>query len=173
MKDMAAPGSYRIRPIGPGDREALARFYARLSPDSLEARFHGAVSGIADGAARFFCGPDHEHREGIVAESTDPDGRSRIVGHLCLEPDRPGEAEMAIAISDVWQHHGVGRAMLARAIAWARDHGVAELHASIRPSNSAMIGLVRSMGLPVDIDGSDLGVVDVIIDLGAPLPHAA
>ena len=34
---------------------------------------------------------------------------------------------MAIAIADGWQHHGLGRAMLARAIAWARDHGVAEL----------------------------------------------
>src|SRR6185369_17993181 len=58
------PGACRIRPIAPGDREALARFYGDLSFDSRESRFHGASPGIGDGMARFFCGPDHEHREG-------------------------------------------------------------------------------------------------------------
>ena len=69
-------GTCRIRPIAPGDREELARFYADLSLDSLEARFHGASRGIGDGMARFFCGPDHEHREGLVAECTDAVGRT-------------------------------------------------------------------------------------------------
>ena len=32
-----------IRPIVPDDRAGLARFYAGLSPESLEARFHGAA----------------------------------------------------------------------------------------------------------------------------------
>ena len=49
-------------------------FYAGLSPDSRAARFHGATPTIPDATARFFCGPDHQHREGIVAESFDPSG---------------------------------------------------------------------------------------------------
>ena len=151
----------------------LARFYADLSFDSLEARFHGASRGIGDGTARFFCGPDHEHREGLVAECTDADGRTRIVGHVCLEPIHQGEAEMAIAIADGWQHHGLGRAMLARSIAWARGHGVTELSASIRSSNGAMIGLIRSLGLPVTFVNRDGGVVEAIVDLRVPIPHAA
>jgi hypothetical protein len=63
--------------------------------------------------------------------------------------------------------------MLARAITWARDHGVTTLSASIRSSNGAMIGLVRSTGLPVTVDDGDGGVLDAIIDLAVPLPHAA
>ena len=170
----AAPKSLcRIRPIAPGDRDGLTRFYAALSPDSLEARFHGATPGIGDRTARFFCGPDHEHREGLVAESVDEDGTPVIVGHVCLEPIRPGRAEMAIAVADRWQRQGLGRAMLSRAIAWAKDHGVTELGASIRGSNGAMLGLVRSTGMPVTVDDGDGGVLDAIIDLGAPLPHAA
>jgi GNAT superfamily N-acetyltransferase len=164
---------WRIRPIAPGDRDGLRGFYADLSPDSLEARFHGATPGIGDGTARFFCGPDHEHREGFVAEIADADGQSVIVGHACLEPISARQAEMAIAVADRWQHHGLGRAMLSRAITWARDHGLTELSASIRSSNGAMIGLVRSMGMPVTVDDGDGGVIDAIIELGVPLPHAA
>jgi acetyltransferase len=170
---MSLPGTCRIRPIAPGDREELARFYAALSFDSLEARFHGASPGIGDGMARFFCGPDHEHREGLVAECTDAVGRTRIVGHVCLEPIHQGEAEMAIAISDGWQHHGLGRAMLARSIAWARGHGVTELNASIRTSNGAMIGLIRSPGLPVTFVSRDGGVAEATVDLRGPVPNAA
>ena len=80
---------------------------------------------------------------------------------------------MAIAIADGWQHHGLGRAMLAQAIAWARDHGVAELSASIRWSNGAMIGLIRSLGCPSPSPTGDGGVVDAIVDLRGPMPNAA
>jgi GNAT superfamily N-acetyltransferase len=165
--------TYRIRPIAPGDRDGLARFYAGLSADSLEARFHGATPGIGDGTARFFCGPDHVHREGLIAESVDEHDEPIIVGHVCLEPIRPGALEMAIAVADRWQHHGLGRAMLARAVSWAKDHGVTELGASVRSSNGAMIGLIRSTGLPVTVDDGDGGVVNAVVDVGLPLPHAA
>ena len=165
--------SCRIRPIAPSDRDGLTRFYAELSRDSLEARFHGASRGIGDDTAHTFCGPDHEHREGLVAECTDGDDRRTIVGHVCLEPIRTGEVEMAIAIADCWQHHGLGHAMLEQAIAWAHDHGVAELSASIRWSNGAMTGLVRSLSLPVTFVDGEGGVMDTIIDVRVPMPHAA
>ena len=173
MTSSSLAGPVRIRPIGPDDRDGLTRFYGSLSADSMEARFHGAMPGIGDGTARFFCGPDHEHREGLVAEVADAEGRPAIVGHVCLEPTRTGGAEMAIAIADGWQHHGLGRAMLGRAIAWARGHGVAQLRASVRMSNGAMIGLIRSLGLRVAFDGGDAGVIDAVIDLELPLPDVA
>lgn len=165
--------SFQVRPIAPGDRDALARFYRDLSEDSLEARFLGAAPGIADSTARFFCGPDHEHREGIVAEAVGADGRRTVIGHLCLEPIDPGNAEMAIVVADAWQHRGIGRALLARAIGWAHIHDIAQLSASMRCSNVAVIGLIRSMGLPVSIDAGDGGVVDARMDLRETLPSAA
>lgn len=173
MSAIPSPQSCRIRPIAPSDSDGLTRFYADLSRDSLEARFHGATRGIGDDTAHAFCGPDHEHREGLVAECTDVDGRRTIVGHVCLEPIRTGEAEIAIAIADVWQHHGLGHAMLDRAIAWAHGHGVAKLSASIRWSNGDMTALVRSLNLPVTFVDGDGGVMDAIIDVRMPMPHAA
>lgn len=156
--------SVRIRSIGPADRDALATFYGSLSEESLEARFGGATSRIGNSAARFFCGPDHLHREGIVAETVDASGRPVIIGHLCLEPIGPDMAEMAIAVADAWQRHGVGRAMLDEAVAWGRRHGIARLSAFMRSSNSAILGLVRSIGYPVTFGTADAGTIEVLID---------
>ena len=161
-----------FRPIGPGDRDGLARFYASLSPESRETRFHGAAPTIGGGAAAFFCGSDHVRREGIVAEAVGPSG-PEIVGHLLLEPAGPGTVEMAIAVADGWQRRGVGRAMLLQAIDWARHHGVERLTASMQLTNVAVIGLVRSLGLPVRFGVAEAGVIDATLDLGAALPHAA
>ena len=36
-----------------------------------------------------------------------------------------------------------------------------------------MIGLIRSLGLPVTIVNRDGGVVEAIVDLRVPMPHAA
>jgi acetyltransferase len=166
MKPVAIPpDAVTIRAITPDDRTELARFYAALSADTLNARFHGATRGIEDRVARFFCGPDHEHREGLVAELAVAPDEPRIIGHLCLEPTGSGEVEMAIAVADAWQGQGVGRALLTQSIAWAQVHAVERLRASMLWSNAAILGLLRSVDRPVTLrsaaDGDLEGVIDV------------
>jgi acetyltransferase len=173
VRTLGAPGTVRIRPIAPGDRDVVRRFYGDLSADSLEARFLGATPGIAEATARFFCGPDHEHREGLVAEALDDSRTSTIVGHLCLEPSPDGRVEMAIAVADAWQRRGIGRELLLTAIDWAGAHGICALDASTRWSNTAILGLVRSIGLPVRFGPVDGGIIDLTIDLGAARRSAA
>ena len=170
----AIPATVTIRPIEPGDRVALTRFYETLSTDSLSDRFHGASRGIADKAAGRFCGPDHEHREGIVAILPgDGDGAVRIVGHLCVEPSAPGEVEMAVAVADDFQRRGIGRALLAGAIRWAHDHGIRRLRASMRWSNGAIISLVRSSGHAVTWSTPRDGDLEAVLDVEASMPTAA
>lgn len=166
------PGAYLVRAIAPGDEVALAAFYAELSADSREARFHGAAS-IGGRSAHAFCVAEDEGRHGVVAEALDRDGRWVIVGHLCLEPLGDGTAELAIAVADAWQHHGIGRALLREALAWARRHDLRALLASVRWSNGPMLRMLRDTGRPVTYAGEDGGVVDVVLGLAGPLPHAA
>ncbi len=168
------PATITIRPIGPDDRAALGRFYESLSPDSLNHRFHGGCHGIGDRAAGLFCGPDHEHREGLVAV-VDTHGTSapRIIGHLCLEPSEPGELEMAIAVADDFQRQGIGRALLAASVVWARGHGIAHLRASMRCGNGAIISLVRSAGAPVTWRTPPGGGLEAVLDVEAATPTAA
>ena len=174
MTDRSIPAAITIRPIASGDRQELERFYAALSPDSLDARFHGATRGIDDREARMFCGPDHLHREGLVAVERHGTDRERIIGHLCLEPiGDTCELEMAIAVADEWQHHGIGKSLLAAAMRWATVHSVERLHAAIRWSNPAILGLLRSVGRPIHVRTVDDGDLDAVIDLGHGLPAAA
>jgi acetyltransferase len=166
-----------IRAIVPDDCQELARFYERLSTDSLELRFHGGSPRLSAGAARFFCGPDHAAREGLVAEVLEDDGSTTIVGHLCLEPlgpVRPGVAEVAVAVADEWQRCGIGRALIAAAVEWAANHGIDRLEASLLWGNAAMLGLIRSIGYPVSYGAPDAGTIEATVDIrAAAAPHAA
>jgi GNAT superfamily N-acetyltransferase len=163
----------RIRPIRAGDRAELSAFYSRLSPESRFARFHAVSRGIGDEAASLLCGPDHEHREGFVAEAIDTfPGGTGIIGHLCLEPSESG-IEMAVAVADDWQGRGVGRALLVAAVKWARHHGITRLQASMLSTNSAVLRLVASIGRPVHESTPSAGVVQVTIDVGRALAKAA
>lgn len=174
MATGAAPAPIRIRPIEPGDRDALMQFYTGLSADSMARRFHGASNGIAERAARFFCGPDHEHREGLVAVLDEPDALTpTIVGHLCLEPSGAREVEMALAVADRWQRHGIGRRLLVAAMCWADEHGVDRLRASMLSTNAAILGLLRSMGRVVTLSMPGAGVTEATIDLSDALRTAA
>ena len=162
-----------IRPIRPDDWRELSRFYAGLSPESRLARFHAVSRGIGDETASRLCGPDHEHREGFVAEPTDAlPGDPEIVGHLCLEPADSG-VEMAVAVADDWQGRGIGRALLLAALDWAGGHGIALLSASMLSTNTAVLGLIASIGRPVRESTASAGVVIATIDVGRPLPKAA
>jgi GNAT superfamily N-acetyltransferase len=174
MTDRRLPPGIRIRRIRRDDLASLEHFYASLSADSLDARFHGATRGIGDRTARSFCGPDHLHREGLVAVTSRRPGSDLIVGHLCLEPiDGTVDLEMAVAVADAWQHRGIGRALLAAAIDWAAAHGVARLRATVRWSNPAIIALLRSAHRPMHVATDEDGASQAVIDLRQPEPAAA
>lgn len=177
MVTLAALPTITIRAIEPGDQAALKRFYSGLSSTSLSRRFLGASNGIGDRTAALFCGPDHEHREGFVAilEGMDATAPSEpaIVAHLCIEPSGPGEVEMAIAVADAWQRHGIGRRLLSACIGWAERHGIERLRASMLSTNVAILSLLRSIGRPVALTMASGGVVDATINLSATVRPAA
>jgi acetyltransferase len=172
MDPARLPPRVTIRGIRPADVVPLERFYAELSPDSRDARFHGGARGIEARAARTFCGPDHVHREGLVAVERQG-RRERIVGHLCLEPLGFRDVEMAVVVADAWQHHGIGHALLVAAIDWACTHGFARVRGSIRWSNPGILSLVRTSGRPISIVTGAEGDAEAVIDIRGALPDAA
>ena len=72
MRTTPTPARYHLRSITPLDRVGLAAFYAALSVDSRAARFHGVTPCVPEVTTTFLCGPDHQHREGIVADEERP-----------------------------------------------------------------------------------------------------
>ena len=129
----------RVRRVAPQDWAELERFYAELSVDSRASRFHGASRGISHEQADDFAAADHQRRDGFVAVV---DGR--VIGHLLLEPLEPGVEELAVAVDDRFQHHGVGTLLLAAALASARLRGVERLVAWVMAANGPMRHLLTS-----------------------------
>lgn len=153
-----------IRRVRPGDRDALVALYAALSPDSRYARFLGMTRGLDGEEARSFCTPDHIHDEGFVAVA-ETDQREEIVGHLCLEPAGDRRLELAVAVSDHFQRHGIGRRLMEAALAWAQSHGIEAILASAFADNFRVLRLLSSAPYPVHLSPADGGIVDVTIPL--------
>jgi len=156
-----------IRRIGPGDADALERFYGELSGDDRVARFLGVAPPLGHARSETFCTTDHEHREGFVAVSHQGSGAERIVGHLCIEPDDVGSAEIAVVVAEAFQGQGIGRRLLQAAVTWARTAGLRRLDATAFVTNSRILGLLRSLGLPVAIDWLGGSICEISVDLQA------
>lgn len=137
----------RLRRVCPGDAAFLERFYAGLSADSRVLRFHAASRGIDHRQAESFAGADHQGRDGFVAVA---DGR--VAGHLVLEPIGNGVEELAVAVDDRLQHHGVGTLLLAAAVASARLRHIRRLVAWVMVDNVAMRHLLAASHYPMRID---------------------
>lgn len=155
-----------IRPIEPGDQARLGGFYADLSAESRRARLFSTTRGLSAERCALFCGADHHHREGFVAELVErPEGEPRIVGHLCLEPDGAGTAEVAIAIADDLQHHGIGRRLMSAGLDWAERESVVRFSATMLTGNIPIHRLLAGLGLASVCRPLGGGVEAIDIDL--------
>jgi acetyltransferase len=163
----------RIRRIRPSDQGALRRFYAGLSAESRQTRFLGVTSGIATGQSAYFCTPDHAHREGFVAVTGLGGRTERIVGHACVEPDHGSTAEIAVAVADEMQGHGIGRRLVRAAVTWAIAERLDALTATMLAGNPAIHRLLATLGLPSISKPVGAGIVQMRIDLLACRTPAA
>jgi acetyltransferase len=155
-----------IRRIRAADADALRGFYETLSADSRVARFMGASRGLSPAQADAFCHADHEGREGFVAIARDETGGpTRVIGHLCFEPDGPGRAEVAIAVADAFRRRGIGRRLLAAGVDWARATGIRRLTATMLATNTPILRLLGGLGLEYRVRYLDGNVAAMAIDL--------
>jgi GNAT superfamily N-acetyltransferase len=155
-----------VRRIEARDRAQLGHFYAALSPESRRRRFLGIASGMADRSSRTLCSPDHEHEEGFVAVrgiGTVED--EEIVGHLCLVPVDASTVELAVAVADDQQGHGIGRRLFEAALAWAAQHHVSTVTASAFSDNAAVLRLLSSSPEGAQIRVVGAGVVEIAIPI--------
>lgn len=129
---MDAP--FEIRPGAEHDRAALAELFARVA----EERDGIASEPPVDVAARAAAwGLDGE----FVAVA---DGE--IVGQLHVERTRHGYGEIGMLVARDWRGRGVGSALMAVAIEWARAEGLHKLSLAVFPHNAAGIALYRKFG---------------------------
>jgi acetyl coenzyme A synthetase (ADP forming)-like protein len=134
-----------IRPVRPEDCERLIAFYARLSPESLHARFF-AVCRPEVAAAASPSTVDYDREFGAVAELG---GEIAGVAHYFTSRTSRNVAEVAFAISDTVQGCGAATKLLETLAAAARDHGIDRFVAEVLPDNQRMLDVFLGTGFDV------------------------
>ena len=69
-----------------------------------------------------------------------------LVGHIFVIETSFGYGEIGMLVIAPWRGRGVGGALMAAAIEWARGRGLHKLALSVFPHNDAAIALYRKFG---------------------------
>lgn len=165
MSAGSEPGTstIEIRPIEPDDKEALARAFDRLSERSRYRRFLSPRGPLTAAELRYFTEVDHRNHEALVA--VDPDSGDGVgVARFVRSPDNDKVAEMAVAVADNWQGHGVGSRLTAALAKRARQEGISSFTALALAENDAMLGLLEELG-EVHTGPTRLGTVELWVQL--------
>ncbi len=130
-----------IRPLRDGDTETVSALFARLSDRSRERRFCGAKPRLSELELRNLARVDRDSHVlvGFVDGDPAPVGIARLV--------RQGDAaEIAFAVADDHQGHGVGSTLASQLAADARAAGITRLTATICGDNPGMVALLHRLG---------------------------
>lgn len=127
-------GAFGIRPAEEGDRTALAQLLADVAEerDGIAAEPPLDVEAIAAGMRL-------DGTLVAVAGGT-------LVGRLRVDPSWMGFGELGMLVAADWRGRGVGTALVAASIDWARERGLHKLTLEVFPHNEAAIGLYRKFG---------------------------
>jgi RimJ/RimL family protein N-acetyltransferase len=123
-----------VRPATDDDRLPLARIFAAVA----EERDGIATEPPVDAEAR----AASWNLDGSLVAVVD----GEIVGSLHVESSRFGFGEIGMAVVREWRGRGIGSALLAAAIDWARERGLHKLSLEVFPHNAAGIALYRRFG---------------------------
>ena len=147
--------SIEIRALKPEDQANLIAAVGRISAQSMYRRFFGAKRYFSDKEVDFFVNVDFTNHVALVAVVQEGD-RAVIVAGGRYVAQRPGMAEVAFAVIDEYQGHGIGAALLRHLAAIARDGGFTEFSAEVLTGNTAMLKVFEKSGLkPAAKRGAD------------------
>jgi acetyl coenzyme A synthetase (ADP forming)-like protein len=132
----------RIRPITPGDADALYQMWQRLSPETIRLRFF-APRSMTRAGIEYFTHLDMRDRFALVAEQ-----QGRIIGVARFDRlvDDPEAAEFAVLVEDAEQGRGVGTALLRALRQPAQDLGVTRFVGEVLSENRRMLEVLTDAG---------------------------
>lgn len=150
-----------IRPIRPADRDAVAEFHARQSPESIYFRYFRPRLKLSDTELDVFTRVDYLSRMAFVVLE-----RGQLVAVARYEHGSLPEAvaEVAFFVDDANHGRGLATLLLEYLAAAARANGFATFTATVLPENYRMLSVFRAAGFTTKTKFVD-GVIEVSIDL--------
>jgi len=135
-----------VRPTTAEDAPGLRAFLTSLSERSRWFRYFSAGVNL-DHAAHDAAAPDGLS---LIAVHGPED---TIVGHGTYVG--AGPAEVAFAVADVWQGHGIATILLAHLAHAASEAGIEAFKATVLPENRRMLKVFHDSGFPVSVSQVD------------------
>jgi acyl-CoA synthetase (NDP forming)/GNAT superfamily N-acetyltransferase len=158
-------GVAHVRPIRPQDAEAVQRFHAGQSAESIYLRFFAPIQSLSARDLQRFTQVDHVDRVALVATISE-----RIVGIARYERTAPTVADVAFNIADSDQGRGLGSVLLEHLAAAARERGVQRFVADVLPQNRRMLAVFDEAGYGITHRYDD-GVISLGFDI-KPTAHS-
>jgi len=129
-----------IRPLRSGETAAVQAVFDQLGPESRALRFGGAKNVLTASDLGQLTRIDGDHHALVAFIEGRPVGIARLV--------RDGSsAEVAYAVADEWQGHGIGTVLVERLAADARAAGITRFHGDVRADNTPSVKLMRRLKL--------------------------
>ncbi len=136
-----------LRPVQEDDGPLLLEFFGSLAERSLAFRFFTGAPNLKT-VAQMLAKVDQRTRFGLLAMRGQ---EHRPVGHGFYAAIDAGRAEVAFAVADELQGHGLGSILLAQLAERAAESGFSTFVADIMPENHTMVAMFRDSGFPVDV----------------------
>jgi ribosomal protein S18 acetylase RimI-like enzyme len=127
---------FAVRPARPEDAPALARLFAAVAAEGDGIASEPPVD-VAARSEQFARSADASQ----VAEAA-----GAVIGHIHVDVGRFGSGDLGMLVDAAWRGRGVGTALLAAAIAWARERGLHKLCLEVFPTNAPALALYRRAG---------------------------
>jgi acetyltransferase len=151
-----------LRPIRQSDGDLLSDLVGKMSSRSLYLRFLWWLNAIPEDMLYRFTHVNYKDDFAIVAV-IEEDGKEAIVavGRYIYDPGID-QTDLAVTVRDDWQHHGLGKYLLAKTVAIAKEHGISHFKTMMDPGNKAMMRIFLELGYKVNYTFQD-GTLEVSI----------
>ncbi len=144
-----------VRPMRPEDAEMEQDFVRRLSPQSKYFRFMQSIRELTPDMLVRFTQPDYDREMALIAVVTEADRRREVgVARYAINPDGQS-CEFALAVSDEWQHRGIGSRLMEQLMEAARERRLRLMIGEVLAENRPMLALCRDLGFDIGISPED------------------
>lgn len=149
-----------MRPIQPGDAEALQRSFKILSPHDVRMRFMHPLKELTPTYARQLTDVDPDEAFALVLVEIKPPEEALIGAVARVAVDGSGkEAEFAIVVGPEIRGYGLGGHLMESLILWCRKRRLKAIYGFILRENQPMKNLADKLGFEIGPTDDDTGVV--------------
>jgi acetyltransferase len=161
-----------VRPVRPEDEPMLKDIVAHMTQEDQRFRFFVPMKELPHQLAARLSQVDYAREMALLALTED--GKTALgVARYSADPDNQ-HAEFAIAVRSDRQGRGIGRRLMTRLIATARQRGVGALLCDVLRGNDSMLEFCRNFGFRIEHHPDDPGALRVGLALAAgTLPERA